>query len=142
MCVELLAAPLVVNRWKMEHKDIEAVLHDFGSLDGAMVTGTGFNMGQSIKGRSASITLNAFLDGPAGTAGWRAVSITASGDARFSWKEAPWETNIVINYAVTVISHGGLIFIDFDPLHAKKRIEGLSLSEYYLGGRVVNVVPA
>ena len=123
----------------MNHLDLENILKSYSGLDGAIVSKIGFAIGSDISQRTLSVELKAFLESADSESGWRVLKISTVGRSLFGWCEAPWDTNLVLNYPVKLLRVGEYDVIDFDPLHANKGKTGIVLSPCFLGGAELRI---
>ncbi|GLR13041.1 hypothetical protein GCM10007907_18310 [Chitinimonas prasina] len=119
--------------------NVNAIIEQYGGFDGAVVLGMGFDLGVSNLDRSVWIILRAYCEyADEGLPDWYSLRIEARGNVVHAWEEAPWNTNLVLNYPVTIVQLDERIVIDFDPLHAVGVRDG-GLSRFYLGGESIDI---
>jgi hypothetical protein len=120
----------------MEKPELEAILEAFNGLDGATVVALGFETGTSMATRKAFLDLRAYREAKDNQeGGWEDLRIVAQGEAVLSWHEAPWDTNLVLNYPASLVEIPGRLILDLDPLHAQPNGHGSAeLSRCFLGG--------
>lgn len=124
----------------MEVINVNAVVEQYGGFDGAIVLGMGFDIGTSNLDRCVWVMLRAYCESTdEGLSGWYNLRLEARSNLVFAWEEVPWNTNLIINYPVSVYSLDARTVIDFDPLHSVNVIEGVALSRFYLGGESINI---
>lgn len=123
----------------MSTDELRAWLERFGGLDGALMLSLRWELGAEPKDRVVLCELRAYCNDEGPAHGWQTVMIRAIGSAVFGFLESPWQSNVVINYPVSVLEVGDLRIIDFDPLHPTHEPGGVKVSASFVGGREITL---
>lgn len=108
-------------------------------MNGAVIISLSVNFGISEEDSEVICQTKVFCDDSGNENGWHQIFLHVRKRVMFSWVESSWDTNLVLNFPVRIIDWDGVQIIDFDPLHARQKHPGLTVSDWFIGGLEVSI---